>query len=308
MALIDGKTICLKSLVNNKHLRFQNGRVQMYALLQFSADDVLDPYAQLDVVKSSKDNDLFHLKCCYNKKYLVRWGPHSNWISASANSPIEDQTNWACTLFKPIVVGEEGGNKTIKLVHVQLGHYLSYGTVRFSSYLYAGSDVPDPASKQDVMSVINWGPTLSFTMPRKVAFKGTEGNGKYLGSTILKDKPYVQMTFDNVQDPKVAHEIIPSEDGFICIKSTYFGKFWRVDPDDYNKIVVDLRDDPRLTNNKLGMFRFSVFSQPDRIGLLNAQNFNYCKAHNSNETGSDYLIVAYMRDVDNWTPLQIIDI
>ncbi|XP_074303345.1 uncharacterized protein LOC141637824 [Silene latifolia] len=306
MALRNNKNVCLKSLVNNKYLRFQNGQVQAYSLLQFSVDDAFDPYVQLEVVKTEGDTDLVHLKSRFNNKYLVRWAPDSNWISASADYPEDDPTNWACTLFKPILISDVGGTKKIRLQHIQLGGYASYGVAPFESYLWIGSgNVPDPAMKQDVFEVIDWESTLSFIRPKKVVFKGTD-SGKYLGSTVFKDKNRVRFIFDDINDPKVEHEIIPSKDGFVCIRSSYLGKFWRRDEDDYDKIVVDLRDDPRLTNNDHGMFRVSVLGF-NRIALLNASKPMYCKMHHSAETGSDFLLVVVGPRVDQWTPLQVIE-
>ncbi|KAL9243597.1 hypothetical protein vseg_017466 [Gypsophila vaccaria] len=306
MSLYPDKIISMKSLENHKYLRLENGPVQTYGLLHFSSDDVFDAYAQLVVVRSSFSNDFFHLKCTYNGKYLVRWGPDSNWLSASANSPIEDQNSWACTLFRPIFVSFDGLNKNLRLKHVQLGHYASYGVAPFNSYLYAGSDIPDPESKRDVFTVVEWAPTVSFTEPRKVAFKG-DANGKFLGSTMVNDKPLVHFSFDKADDPKVEHEVIPSEDGLISIKSNYLGMFWRRDPDDFDKIVADLRDDPRVTNNQFGLFRYCVVGM-NRIGLFNISKAQYCKMDTSGETGNDNLLVVATPNVDQWAPLEVIDL
>ncbi|KAJ8420822.1 hypothetical protein Cgig2_022638 [Carnegiea gigantea] len=115
--------VCLRSVYNDKYLRYRYENVQTRGLLQFAGENVMDPYAQFEVEKAKTWASLVHLKSRYTNKYLVRWSPNHDWITASAYTTNEDQSSWAYTLFKPILIEDSDGTKKLRLLHVQLGNY-----------------------------------------------------------------------------------------------------------------------------------------------------------------------------------------
>ncbi|XP_074303195.1 uncharacterized protein LOC141637611 [Silene latifolia] len=227
--------VCLRSVYNNKYLRYRNEDVQTHGLLQFSGDKVMDSFAQFEVVEATDGSGLVHLKSRYTNKFLVRWSPNHYWITASANKPNEDQTNWGCTLFKPSFILDGDHSKKARLMHVQLGHYASLWRIDapFDSCLFAGSKDTDKDSC-DIVTVIDWSSINK--LPKNVAFKGENGN--YLGASINNGIPYLQFAYDDPNDPKVAHEAITASDGTVVVKSKFTGKFWRLGDEDW--IVADI--------------------------------------------------------------------
>ncbi|KAH9612677.1 hypothetical protein KSS87_022487 [Heliosperma pusillum] len=295
--------VCLKSVYNNKYLRYRDEEVQTHGLVQFSSDKVLDPLAQFEVVAASIGGGLVHLKSRYTNKFLVRWSRDLNWITADAEKVNEDQTNWGCTLFKPSFIIDEGssvGPKKARLMHVQLGHYASlWGTdAPFDSCLYAGSKDTDPDSR-DLVTVIDW--AYINKLPKSVAFKGD--NGKYLGPFIDKGITFLQFAYDDPNDPKVAHEAITSSDGIIVIKSKYTGKFWRLS-EDHDWIVTDIIELPG--NNARAMFRANVIDI-GVVALLNMSKTWYCKRYTAAGVRKN-LLRAATQSVDAWSLLEVKDL
>jgi len=64
--------VCLRSVYNDKYLRYRYENVQTRGLLQFAGENVTDPYAQFEVEKAKTWAGLVHLKSRYTNKYLVR--------------------------------------------------------------------------------------------------------------------------------------------------------------------------------------------------------------------------------------------
>ncbi|CAO2836790.1 unnamed protein product [Amaranthus hypochondriacus] len=293
--------MCLKSNNNQKYLRYQSDNIQQYGLLQFSADKILDPLAQFEVEPSKTYDGLVHIKSRYTNKYLVRWSPNHYWITASANEPDENKSNWACTLFKPLYV-EEGNMKKVRLLHVQLGHYTENYTVggSFVSYLFAESSQIDTGSK-DVFHVIDWKSIFQFPKTY-VTFKGN--NGKYLGVITINQLPCLQFGYDNLNDPKVAHQMFVTSNGTICIKSNYMNKFWRLSTD--NWILVD-GNDPRETNEAAALFRSDVHDF-NVISLLNMQKTWFIKRFTSGKPEFINCMNAATQIVDETAILEIIEL
>lgn len=148
--------IGLKSAYNNKYLRYRYEEGEAHGLLQFAADSITDPYAQFQVQYSKTYDGLVHLKCSFNNKYMVRWSPGHNWITASANKIDEDRNSWSCTLFRPYYIGD---THKIRMVHVQLGHYACLWRVNdpFDFCLHAGSKEID----KDLCDVFTYYSTIT---------------------------------------------------------------------------------------------------------------------------------------------------
>ncbi|XP_074305513.1 uncharacterized protein LOC141640729 [Silene latifolia] len=289
--------VCLKSVYNNKYLRYRSEDVQTHGLLQFSGDKVMDSLAQFEVVTATIGGGLVHLKSRYTNKFLVRWSPNHYWITASAEKPNEDQTSWACTLFKPTFI--DGTTNKVRLLHVQLGHYACLWRIDapFDSCLFAGSKDPDRDSC-DIVTVVDW---LSINkLPKNVAFKGTE-SGKYLGVVTVWEGSFLQFSFDNPNDPKCAHEVITSSDGTIVIKSKYNGKFWRLGDGDW--IMADLAEPG---NNANAMFRANVVDV-GVVALLNMYKTWYVKRYTT-ASPMESLLNAATQSVDQWALLEVKDL
>ncbi|KAL2898064.1 hypothetical protein RDABS01_039846, partial [Bienertia sinuspersici] len=250
----------------NRYLRFRYEQIQTYSHLQASASDVTDSYAQFEVQNSSKHCGLFHIRCRYNNKYFVRWSPSHYWITATAEKPDENESNWTCTLFKRIDI-KDGSIENFRLLHVQLGHYATVfmAGAPFDACLFASS--PNIADDlYDVFTFVNLN-LLFKTCSKLVAFKGN--NGKYLGAYTKKGLPYLQFSYDNPDDPKVIHEMFTTSYGVVYIKSNYFGKFWR--RGDQGSWILADTDDPRGTNYAAAMFR-PTYININVIALLDMAN------------------------------------
>ncbi|XP_021731754.1 uncharacterized protein LOC110698602 [Chenopodium quinoa] len=293
---VPATVVCLKSAYNSKFLRYRNDiDSQTYGLLEFAGDEVMDQYAHFEIEQSKTYDGLVHLKSRYNNKYFVRWSPSHNWISASAHNIDENQSNWSCTLFKPIYLSDDDGTQKMRLMHVQLGHYASLwkDEASFDSCLNAGSNETNEDS-YDVFTLVNL-----FNIPKHVALKGD--NGKYLGAVSVRGVWYLQFSFDNHDDAMVAHEVFEAPDGTLCIKSSHVGMFWRLANDDY--IVVDANY-PRGSSNTGAMFR-AVVRDVNAIALLNMSKTWFCKRYTFIW---DHFLNAATQNVDEFAILEMIDL
>ncbi|XP_074270319.1 uncharacterized protein LOC141594001 [Silene latifolia] len=294
--------ICLKSVYNNKYLRYRHENVQTHGLLQFSVDTVLGSTAQFEVVQAQCGDGLVHLKSRYMNRFLVRWSPNHYWITASAEEPNENKGEWSCTLFKPIIIENGGATKKARIMHVQLGHYACLWRIGapFDSCLFAGSKDTDHDSC-DLFSIIDWSSALK--LPQNVAFKGD--NGKYIGAFSHNGRPCFKFSFDDPNDPKVAQEVFGSRDGTVYIKSKYYGKFWRLDKDD-DLIVADVIEPNNIDNHASAMFRVNVIDI-NSVALLNMSKTWFVKRLSiAHEYVS--LLNAANQSVDHYATFEVKDL
>ncbi|XP_074303366.1 uncharacterized protein LOC141637844 [Silene latifolia] len=301
MALKAPSIICLKSESNKKYLRCQKDtNLVTHDLMQFSTDNVLDPYIQIEVVKSEAGDDLFHLKSRYNNKFLTRWLPERYWISASADRPNEDQNSWTCTLFKPTFV-QDGDTTKIRLKHVHHGcNLLLWSAPNFDSYLIVGSSEENDSKNRDVFNVLDW--KSMFESSQRVAFQHQSTN-QYLGTRVTNGIPYQLRVFNNIKDTQIEQEIFRTKDGILTVKNVSNGKFWRVNDQDW--IVADLDEDPRINNNLRGMFRLNRLTA-DTFGLVSMSKKWYCKIYN--DSGIDHGFRAATQDPDSWAHIKLVDL
>lgn len=104
-------------------------------------------------------------------------------------------------------------------------------------------------------------------------------NGKYLGITLINKAPHLQFEYDNLNDPRIGHEILVNPSGILCIKSLYNKKFWRCTKNEYNNTrpILAVSNDPRVNNNDTAaMFRLSVLDI-NEIALVEMSNTSLCK-------------------------------
>ncbi|KAJ8422783.1 hypothetical protein Cgig2_006754 [Carnegiea gigantea] len=68
--------VCLKSVYNDKYLRYRYENVQTRGLLQFAGENVMDPYAQFEVEKAKTWAGLVHLKSRYSGHLIMTGSLH----------------------------------------------------------------------------------------------------------------------------------------------------------------------------------------------------------------------------------------
>ncbi|KAB2609997.1 hypothetical protein D8674_040817 [Pyrus ussuriensis x Pyrus communis] len=162
MATILPRSFALKSNNNKKYLRYIHQRiVNLDGLVQLSEEDVKSEYAKFQMEPADSDyGGLVHIKCCFNNKYLRRANDHQYWIVAGACEPEEDKKHWSCTLFEPVVVHSD--NKAVfRLLHVQLGHFVTSFTVNdFNQCLFAETNTPNLHNDMDVYTVVDLEPLV----------------------------------------------------------------------------------------------------------------------------------------------------
>ncbi|CAN1342334.1 hypothetical protein LINPERPRIM_LOCUS39432 [Linum perenne] len=101
--------------------------------------DITNPFVKLEVVPSTSNPSSFvHLRCSYNNKYLKLVSYDGRlWVSATADSPDEEQIYDTSTLFQPVFGFDEP--RTVALKHVQSLQYVgveSLGVVNMFSDSY----------------------------------------------------------------------------------------------------------------------------------------------------------------------------
>ncbi|KAH0980880.1 hypothetical protein GBA52_008057 [Prunus armeniaca] len=178
--------VVVTSNTNGKYLRYIDDDVPA-GYLKFSGQEAGSQYAKFEVerAKSSGNEGLVHIKCCYNNKY---WSTSSNWlIAAVADEPVEDKSQFSCTLFEPVSINDDflvGDDKStnhilvLRFRHPKRQDYLTIykasGRPAQSGGLYVGDRHPNP-NLFDVFTVTDW-ESLFMMLPKHVAFKGHDGN------------------------------------------------------------------------------------------------------------------------------------
>ncbi|CAN0916995.1 hypothetical protein LINGRAHAP2_LOCUS30037 [Linum grandiflorum] len=117
------KYVVLKAKSSGKYLHYlwNDEFGQYYKDIGAKRDvDPVSPFVKLEVVPSTADPTLVHLRCSYNNKFIqlirkVKDGVR--WLSATADSPDEDRTKETSTLFQPIFPA--GEPNTVGFLHVQ---------------------------------------------------------------------------------------------------------------------------------------------------------------------------------------------
>ena len=211
---------------NNKYLRYIYEDNEAHGLHQFSSDTVVSGYAKFKVEKANIGNGYVHIRSLYNNKYWVRRSPTEWWITANADEPDENECTWTCTLFEPIQVDScNNSGLTIRLRHVQLGHFLCLWRIPppYEACLFAASTDHDE-SHLDIFTVFDW--DSLFVLPKHIAIKGD--NGCYLRKNRFQGMNYLTFDCTNISNKDVAIEVFDTSfgDGTITIKSVCFDNFW----------------------------------------------------------------------------------
>jgi len=238
--------------------------------------------------------------------WIRRWSRNHRWITGSSWEPNEDKSSWGCTLYKPTIVDEEAGKaKKIRLLHVQLEHYVLLKKINrypFEDCLLAGSKEidADSSSPCDVLTVVDW--NSIYKVPKHVALKGD--NGLYLGATLLDDdKPCLAFLYEDPKDPKVGQQIIHFPDGSAYVKSDYYGKYWRVGEQDY--MTVDADEPTGSKKDGSVLFRLTMVDV-NVIALMNMTRIQFVKRYTIGD--SDSFLCANTQFIDMWAKLQVTDL
>ncbi|KAI3822922.1 hypothetical protein L1987_10523 [Smallanthus sonchifolius] len=190
--------------------------------LVFDEKQIWSPRVKFAVEQSETgDGTLVHIRSCYNNKY---WVAHDIlrqvWIGASADKPLEDQTDPACTLFRasPSTISGTPGFQLLSIgrsMHVLRDESIPGGLTLSP---FPGSTIP----------TVDW-------------------ENRYYNYHRFKSGL-------DIGDPLVAHELFPTPDGNYRIKNLHFGKFWRRSP---NWIWADAQDN---NNSNDTLFSFVKIS------------------------------------------------
>ncbi|XP_050115401.1 uncharacterized protein LOC126593390 [Malus sylvestris] len=245
--LVLPRSLALKSNNNKKYLRYiRQGIQNLDELVQLSEEDVKSEYAKFQIEPADSGyGGLVHIKCCFNKKYLRRANDHQYWIVAGADEPEEDTKHWSCTLFEPVVVHSD--NKAVfRLLHVQLGHFVTSFTVSdFKECLFARSNTPDLLDDMDVYTVID---LELLVLPRSLALK-SNNNKKYLcyiHQGIQNLDELVQLSEEDVKSEYAKFQIEPADSGYgglVHIKCCFNNKYLRR-ANDHRYWIVAGADEP----------------------------------------------------------------
>ncbi|XP_008460197.1 uncharacterized protein LOC103499082 [Cucumis melo] len=196
------KFAALKSKYNNKYLRYVNEKSSpVRTFLQYSGDEILTPFTKFEFEKAHSDPSSYHIKCCYNNKYLVSASSSDHhYIVAGADQKQEDKSKWTCTLFRPTY---DNYHQSFRFSHVYLGSHVvlwrfhaPYGECLRAQSSYHTKDHPC-----DLNMVINMESLIA--LPKFLAFTGD--NGLYLreikrGSNNV---PYLQFGSSSVDDSTI---------------------------------------------------------------------------------------------------------
>ncbi|XP_022155413.1 uncharacterized protein LOC111022561 [Momordica charantia] len=254
----------IKSKYNDKYLRYVSyDDDQLFdGLLQFTGERMISPYTKFEVEYSDIGKGYVQIRCCYNNRYLVRHRIDTSYIVAAASEPVNDLSDWRCTLFEPTY---DRHHKAYHFRHVQLdANVYIYDFNPDISYILNASpseNYNDP--KVSLFPIVDW--DSIYILPRHVAFKGN--NGKYLKFI----GPKLQFSSSDIKDSSVAHEIFPTKDGNIHIRHDESGKFWIRDPD-----WIHAQSNDANSNDPNTLF-WPVKVEDDVVALRNLGNHRFCK-------------------------------
>ncbi|XP_047962111.1 uncharacterized protein LOC125206941 [Salvia hispanica] len=167
-------------------------------------DDVLSPYAKIEVEPALVDEKYVHLRYTRTNKY---WSRNNDGLLVAENTmPEEDTTRSSCTLFEPTTPDQDG---VFELIHVPTQYIVRADgdQPRFS--------IRDPPSSSTRFRYVDWETLLKLPTECAVAFKGD--NGKYLQLHSKDDVQYLQFSSDDPNNVAAAHwfDQVPLGDVYI---------------------------------------------------------------------------------------------
>ncbi|KGN46300.1 uncharacterized protein LOC101206536 [Cucumis sativus] len=272
------KFAALKSKYNNKYLCYVNEKSStVRTFLRYSGDEILTPFTKLEFEQAQSDPSSYHIKCCYNNKYLVSASSDHHYIVAGADQKQEDKSKWTCTLFRPAY---DNYHQSFQFSHVFLGSHvvLWRSTAPYGECLRAQSSDPTTDHLSDLNMVINMESLIS--LPKFLAFTGD--NGLYLREIMRGNNniPHLQFGSSSLDDSTIQMETFITKDGNTRIKSSHLGRFWRREHTS-NYIVVDYSTN---NNNNTQSIIDTLFSptqiSSNVVALRNLGNGKFVKRYN----------------------------
>ncbi|CAM0943007.1 unnamed protein product [Alopecurus aequalis] len=103
----------LRTKHEGKYLQSVHRRSAGGSRIEASADAVAgNARTRFSVEASKEEDDLVHVRSCYNNKYWVpvKDSGGSRWVIGAADEPVEDLTSPSCTLFAPTASTDQGAN------------------------------------------------------------------------------------------------------------------------------------------------------------------------------------------------------
>ncbi|KAL6289496.1 hypothetical protein ACE6H2_007006 [Prunus campanulata] len=295
--------VVLRSSSNHKHLHYihdeDEKKVPVAGFLKFSEEDIGSHYSkfELERAKSSQNEGLLHIRCCYNNKYWVRLQGMDKFhkealIVAAADEPEEDRSKTTCTLFEPIYEledscydGDDGDFSSfsfdikvfsLQFRHVQLGSYASLCRKNNACKegLHAAPLAASASSREADMMATDWD-SLPMRLPRYVAFKGC--NGKYLSARMIDGRVYLLFESDDLGDQTVRSDVWAKPVGIHRIISTSLFGIWRLTKDDWICPDLDNFSLYNLIKDDWYTFFWPLKVGDNLIALRSMRNKNFCR-------------------------------
>ena len=254
MALALPKFIAIKSVLSG---HYASVNINMLCCQE---KEVFSPRAKIEVERAKIDNKFVHLRFCCCNKY---WGGDGRGNVVLFSRPEEDTSKTDCTMFEPTI-----SNDFLYLRHVHSGRHVRTND-KAKDYLVSLEDkgIGD-SDKSCRFKYVDWDTLV--IMPRHVAFKGY--NDKYLRSAWWEGHEYLDFSCPDCRRETTAYEVTMNPDGYLRIKSKFFGKFWRRSP---NWIWGDSTD---ADGNDIDTLFWPIKVSDSIIALRNAGNNRFCSS------------------------------
>ncbi|KAK9666908.1 hypothetical protein RND81_14G220000 [Saponaria officinalis] len=200
-----------------------------------------------------------HLRCLHNNKYLVRQAG-TDWITATANEPVEDTNRRDCTLFRINIVS----NNSMRWVHVNTNIFVAIAAPNDSLYSYYLTIRPNNTNQVETIPI---DVERIIKLPKTVVFKGD--NGKYLS---VQNSIYQPFVGNDRHRKETWFETFPVSNGDVRFRSVQNNNFMRRDNNGW--VVADSTD--TTSNNANTVFQIARLSDTT-IALINRGNNRFCQ-------------------------------
>ncbi|KAK9666901.1 hypothetical protein RND81_14G219600 [Saponaria officinalis] len=211
-----------------------------------------------------------HLRCLHNK-YLIRQ-TGTDWITATANEPVEDINRGDCTLFR---VNAMSFN-TMRWIHVSTNTLVAIAAKSDTGYSYYLTIRPNNTSQLlcqpiDVERIIK--------LPKIVVFK--DNKSKYCQ---VQSNTYLSFGGEDRHRKQTWFETFPVSNGDVRFRSVQNGKFIRRNNSHW--ILADSDGTSSDSDNPSSDYRDTLFHvarlSDKNIALVNRGNNRFCQTFGDN--------------------------
>ncbi|KAL2939852.1 Natterin-4 [Bienertia sinuspersici] len=180
--------------------------------------------------KAHGNGNRVHLRSPYNNKYFCRLSEDSQIVAAVASEPVEDTSNWNCTLFVySIIPNHTFMIKPTEVSFTYIGyHNFPYGVTLNSENLWEIQKTFSPSRRITKFILVDVGSIVR--LPKRVTLKGD--NDKYLCCTLQGSTGDAEFTSDDNAIEASQFEIIPDKHGNVRIRSMHFRKIMKIGSND----------------------------------------------------------------------------